>query len=321
MNPFQGLYDGCNVGTNAAKYADLPPFPRLMDIEVTSACNFRCLMCPTGNLSVTRPTGFMDPDLFKKLVDECTSHSTALRFIGWGEPTLHPSLVSFVTMANRAGLLTHVNTNGSKLTPGLAQRLIDSGLNSLKFSFQGTDRKSYRDMRGTDFFDGLLKVAAMVRDLRGTRPLPYLHLSTTVTYETGEQVAEFRKRAEPLVDAVTVGTTTFDFMDLNAVRLRPSDLAKLKRLKLFDVTRKQHPDPCPEVNDKLSIHWDGSVMVCCNAFDKEGEIGKFPEQSLTQLWRGKVMEDYRKRLAKDEYSGPLCSVCYDYMALTEQESD
>ena len=48
MNQLQPLYDGFNSGDPADKLAALPKFPLMVDIEVTSACNFRCLMCPTG---------------------------------------------------------------------------------------------------------------------------------------------------------------------------------------------------------------------------------------------------------------------------------
>ena len=40
-NPFQPIYDICNAGDSKAKFAALPPFPRLIDVEMTNTCNFR----------------------------------------------------------------------------------------------------------------------------------------------------------------------------------------------------------------------------------------------------------------------------------------
>lgn len=320
MNPFQPLYNACNTGTSADKYANLPAFPRIIDVEVTSACNFRCLMCPTGNLSLKRPAGFMSEETYDRIILQCPP-STGIRLIGWGEPLLHPLIREFVHRASGSGLdlLTHINTNGSKLDESMAEYLCSSllRLSSLKFSFQGVDRKSYAEMRNTDYFDELLAKVQMVKELRGTRPFPYLHISTSITYEDSETVAAFRERAAQLADSVTIGHTTFDYMDLKAARLRPHEVERLKQLAGLQTVEKRHPTPCPEIYDKLSIHHDGSVRVCCNDYDGITNLGNVNDTPLAEIWRHKTIEDYRKSVAKGEYTGPLCSSCYDYADLTE----
>lgn len=317
MNPFAPLYKQCNTGTNAGKYEALAPFPKIIDVELTSACNFRCKMCPTGNLSLKRPAGFMAYATWQSIVWQCWEHGAAIRMIGWGEPALHPDIYCMVSAASAKGLLTHINTNGSKLDEKLAGDLINAGLRSLKFSFQGVDRESYAEMRGTDFFDELLAKARMVKELRGTRPYPYLHISTSITYESPELVAAFRERAAQCADLVTVGNTTWDYFDSKAARLRPHELERLEQLKALSTDKKQHPSPCPEVFDKLSIHHDGSVRVCCNDFDGITNLGNVNDTPLAEIWRHPQMEEYRRRLSANEYGGPLCSSCFDYAGLTE----
>lgn len=316
LNPFDPLYKQCNSGTSADKYANLAPFPKIIDVELTSACNFRCKMCPTGNLSLTRPAGFMEANTFSTIVEQCQDHGTALRLIGWGEPLLHSRCVEMIEEASFCGLLTHINTNGSKLDQQTAKALINAELSSLKFSFQGVDRKSYEEMRGTDYFDGLLETARLVKELRGTRPSPYLHISTSITYEAPEIVAAFRERAALLADSVTIGHTTFDYMDWKAARLRPHEKELLERLAGLQTVEKRHPTPCPEIYDKLSIHFDGTVRVCCNDYDGVTNLGNVNETPLAEIWRHKQIEDYRKSVAKGEYTGPLCTNCFDYMGLT-----
>lgn len=319
MNPLQELYDGCNRGSNAAKYLELPAFPRLIDVELTSSCNFRCLMCPTGNLSLGRKAEFLPAPLWQSIIEQCEPHGTALRFIGWGEPMMHPAVVQVIYAASMAGLLTHINTNGSLLNRHLAMRLVIAGLSSIKFSFQGVNERTYEEMRRKDFFDGMLKAIGMMCDSRGEARLPYIAASTSVTYESPEMIAQFRERLEPLVDHLGIGTTTFDYMDLNAVRLKPDELALLTKLKELSTDAKAHPSPCPEVFDKLSIHADGSVVLCCNDFSGAVELGNIAKTPIVELWRHPRIEAYRERLAKDSYDAPLCRDCYDYMELTEGE--
>lgn len=313
MNPFQPLYDACNTGHAVGKYSRLPEFPRLIDLEPTNACNFRCLMCPVGNHAMTRPTGVMKRETFRRIADACIPHKTALRFIGWGEPFLNPHLLEFIGIASANGLLTHINTNGSMINYRMAEALVSSGLSSIKFSFQGVDRESYAEMRNIDFYDGLRDATAMVHRLRGNRMLPYIQVSTTTTYETEEQVRAFREAFEPICDHVSVGKTVFAHMDLKATRLRPEERETLERLAVFEPANLVHPSPCPEVYDKLTIQWDGSVRVCCNDFDGLTNLGNVMDRPLSDIWRDKTIEDYRKRLADGEYEGPLCGSCYHYM--------
>src|SRR3990172_8521773 len=147
MNLFAPLYEKCNTGTNAAKYAVLSDFPSLIDIEPSGLCNMRCVFCPTGVGALKRDQGFMKAATFEKIAVECAEHGTAIRMIGWGEPLLNPAIVWFVRRASQLGVLTHINTNASKLSRALAAQLVQAGLSSIKVSFQGADRASYREMR------------------------------------------------------------------------------------------------------------------------------------------------------------------------------
>ncbi|UTW51621.1 radical SAM protein [bacterium SCSIO 12827] len=314
-NPFKPLYESCNAGNSRKKFEELPDFPNFVDLELTNTCNFRCLMCPTGNHSLERGAGFMAEDTFRKVVDELALHNTPIRFILWGEPTLHPKFLEFLSMANERGILTHINTNGSKLTPDFIKKMIDRGIDSIKFSFQGVDRKSYHEMRNIDYFDGLIEVMKVFRDMRGDRDLPYLHASTSITYETREQVQAFRDLMKELVDAVSIGRTVFYHADLKSVRLRPSEMKILETLIEEESVVKKHPE-CPEVYDKLSINWDGSVTACCDDPNNEMVLGSLDNMSISEIWHSEKLNYYREMLAQMRHDElPRCKTCYDYQGL------
>lgn len=310
-NPLQPIYDICNAGHSKEKLAKLPEFPRLIDVEMTNTCNFRCLMCPTGNFSQKRSKGFMDEEVFYKVLEEIRPHKTPIRFIRWGEPLTHPKILDFLRACRVADVLTHINTNGSKMSEEMMDALLEIPLDSLKFSFQGVDRKSYAEMRNIDFFQDLTAIIRRLHEKRGARLKPFVQVSTTITYESKDLVQAFKAAMGPYCDSLNVGRTVLEYVDLNAVRLRPHEFEELKRLKELESVVKVHPE-CPEVFDKLSINWDGTITACCMDSDNMMVIGDIRNQTLADVWASETLNRYRAVLADMRHDDlPLCKNCYD----------
>jgi len=315
INPLQKYYDLCNCGNSKQKFLNLPAFPRLIDIELTNNCNFRCLMCPTGTLSHKRKKGFMDENILLKILDEISKYKTPLRFIRWGEPMLHPQFLSFVREANQRKTICHVNTNGSLLNEEKIEQILEIPLDSIKFSFQGVDRNSYKEMRNTDYFDDLLKKVKLLYNLRADNEYPYIHVSTTITYESKEQVISFKKNVSEFTDLVTVGRTILEHININDIKLPDKYKNTILNLKSQESVVKKYLD-CVEVFDKLSINWDGSVSACCGDYDNYMIIGDLNQSSLEEIWNSKKMNTYRKILAVNGHKRfKLCKSCFDYHEL------
>ena len=292
MNPFWSLYKECNAGPPVAD------FPIMLDLELTSSCNMRCAMCPTGLHTLGRPAGFMQEPVFAAIIEQVQERGTALRFIGWGEPMLHPQLVEFVAEASANSMSTHLNTNGTKLTRGLAGELMMAGLKSLKFSFQGVDRESYLAMRKMDHFEELLACIRMMVDVRDQRVSPWIAVSTTTTDESAERIKLFRDGMNVLVDEVSLGKTIFDFLEQDK---EPVD------------TDLVHPEPCQEIWHKLAISYTGDVRICCNDYSGVTDLGNVLTTPIAEMWHHPVLEDYRERTDAGLYDQPLCNTCYTYL--------
>jgi len=314
-NPFDPVYKTMNTMSPVDKLAAMPPFPRLMDVELTNLCNFHCLMCPVGIGTQQRPKGTMSEEIFSRVLDQAAEHGCHLRFILWGEPTLHPHWLDWMTRVVDRGLNAHFNTNGSRITEDDMRRLVDSGVQSMKFSFQGVDQKSYREMRSTDYFEELLGKVQRLYEIRGAAPSPFIHVSTTITYEGPELVRAFRDRVSAFTDKVTIGRTELGRFDASGASLSAEERALLEHMKQEDKLVRKHPR-CPEIFDKLSVYWDGRVTACCRDFDGVMLLGDIREQTLAEIWRSEKLSAYRQALARDEYDKfPLCRVCWDYHGL------
>ena len=311
VNPFQQYYDICNQQKSKEKRQHLPPMPRYMDVELTNRCNFKCYFCPTGTGQQRRETGFMSEEVFARLLEGASAYKIPLRFIRWGEPTLHRNWLEYLRRAAQAGLTVHLTTNGSLLDEQSIRALLEIPLDSIKFSFQGVDAATYREMRSRDRFEELLGTVELMHRLRGDALLPFMHISTTVTYEGAESIEAFKRRVEPFVDTCHVGRTLLEHIDPDKVRLGEEELAQLKRLQKAETLVKIHPQ-CHQVFDVLSVNWDGKVSACCRDYDELMIVGHLLEEDLQAIWTGKKLNAYRRILVDMGHDKlPLCRSCYD----------
>ena len=175
-HPLKPFYDVIDTGNPKEKWERLPEFPRIIELEITNHCNFQCVMCKTGNGQAKRDRGYMSEEIYQKLIDELAGmeSQTAIKFVGQGEPTLHPAFLTYVMKAKEKGIVCHLTNNGSMMNDQFMEELIDTGIDSVKFSFQGVSRDGYKLLRIRDDFEELLGKIEKLYKLRGERQYPFI---------------------------------------------------------------------------------------------------------------------------------------------------
>lgn len=129
---------------------DQPPMPKNMMVELSNVCNHACLFCTSPNM--TRKISRIDSGLLKRIMrDARDSGVEEIGFYTTGEPFMHKSLESFVHDASELGFsYIYISTNGALATPERAKRVMDAGLNSIKFSINADSRETYKLIHGSD---------------------------------------------------------------------------------------------------------------------------------------------------------------------------
>lgn len=61
----------------------LPYLPNALWTELTNVCNLRCIMCP-NSVRAQKKSGFMDIELYKKIIDEAKVFVLPSYEEGWG---------------------------------------------------------------------------------------------------------------------------------------------------------------------------------------------------------------------------------------------
>ncbi len=307
-NPFRKIYDGKDFKTVLRHKEQLPSFPYLIDIELTNYCNLKCIFC--GQQSMKRPKGFMSEEIFKKIVDECFQFGTPIRFIRWGEPFLHPKIIDFFKYAKSKGLLVHVTNNGLAIKEGQMKAIVDLGVDSLIFSFQGATKEQYELMRNNKRYDELKANILQVVKVRGSKGKPFIHISNTVTNESKAEIENFISNWGRIVDSIGFGKTNLYHSSSHQIKSFET-IGKLELLKKQETITKYYR-PCAEVYQKLSVDWDGKVTCCCGDFDNFLVVGNINESRLSSIWNNsKELKIFRGLLDKNLHRClTLCSTCY-----------
>ena len=133
--------------------------PMTISIEPTTACNLRCPECPSGLRAFSRPTGNLKQDFFRKTIDELHEQLIYLIFYFQGEPYINPGFLDMVKYAKDKGIYTITSTNGHFLNDANAKKTIESGLDRMIISVDGTTQETYENYRKEGNLESVLQGA------------------------------------------------------------------------------------------------------------------------------------------------------------------
>lgn len=316
INRLKEIYKTIDGGEAQEKIKNLPRFPKIIEFEVTNHCNFQCLMCKTGMATSTRERGYMTDEIFHAVINEIKDYPIALKFVGQGEPDLHPKLMEYIRIAKENDIVVHLTTNGSLLDESKMMELIDAELDSIKFSFQGVDAEGYKQLRQKDNYEELLHKIELLYKLRGDKEFPYITIGTSVTSESEEKVMAFRNRCEHICDKVEVGITTLESIDLDKIQSEDAR-NEIRKIQEHQNRIKRRYVCCPQIFDTIAVRWNGDITACCADSDGVMTLGNIKLKSILECWNSPLENKYREILSKCEYDKlELCKDCYDVYGWT-----
>lgn len=174
--------------------------PIAISVEPTTSCNLRCPQCPSGLRSFTRPTGMLDPQLFESVIDQLHQTLLYLTFYFQGEPYLNPHFLAMVKYAAQKNIYTATSTNGHYLDDENAKKTVESGLDRLIISIDGTTQQSFSKYRiGGDLEKvrtGIKNLVRWKKDLKSATP--FIVLQFIVFRHNEYQIEEIKSMARLL---------------------------------------------------------------------------------------------------------------------------
>ncbi len=297
--------------TGRAKHFGMPVS---ISFEPTTSCNLRCPECPSGLRSFTRPTGMLQNDLFKSTIDELESTLLYLTFYFQGEPYLHPNFLDLVKYASGKKIYTATSTNAHYLTEEQAKKTVESGLDRLIISIDGTTQETYQSYRVGGNLNKVLEGAARVvkwkKELKSKTP--FIVFQFLVVKPNEHQLAEVKLLAKTLgVDDVAFKTAQiYDYE--HGSPLIPENERYSRYQKSIDGTytiKNQLLNHCWKMWNSCVITWDGKVVPCCFDKDAHHQLGDVSVQSFSNLWKSEPYQQFRQSLLKSRSEIEMCKNC------------
>ncbi len=268
--------------------------PLCFDIEVASVCDLACPFC--YRQYVATPDKIMTKELAFKLIDQASELNVPSMKFNWrGEPLLNPALSLIIEYAKKKGVLeTIINTNATVLDEKISEKIINSGLDLMIYSFDGGNKETYEKMRPGRFkknsFENIYKNISNFNKIRKKlkSPFPRTKIQMILTDETRKAKDEYFELFKDIVDDVSVKQYTErggDLIDLNKnfeTRIKKNKNTLIKKYgKNATLLKDSKNDiyisngrlPCEQPFQRVLTTYDGKVGMCCYDWGATHTVG------------------------------------------------
>ena len=289
-------------------------WPMSLSVEPTTSCNLRCPECPSGLRSFTRPTGMLEVDTLKRLLNEIGQHLVYLNLYFQGEPYLHPDMNELVRIGAAHGLYTSTSTNAHFLRPERCAEIVQSGLSRLIVSIDGMTQETYASYRVGGQLDKVLEGTRNMVEARRANggQGPHLVWQFLVVGPNEHEVDTIEQHAKRIgVDELVIKTAQID---------QPEDghplLTESPELRRYDrdtagewFLRNPLADECWRMWHGCVMTWDGKVVPCCFDKDAHHTMGSIGEQAFKDIWFSPKYEAFRAQIFSNRSALEMCQNC------------
>ena len=311
-------------------------FPFRMNVELTSACNLRCPMCPQATVqNITRV--YLDLDRMDQ-IGPALRYAEQVSLVGFGETFLHRDFRSFLKRVKRPGACVRIITNGVLLTRDLAFFLVAHQLDELWVSIDAVTPQTYRTVRGADCLEKIKANLRHLNDLKRTTEseLPALSFTFVAMASNIDELPDYVRMARDFgavavhVNYVIVyhesmtNESLFYEPEKANRRLREARQAaeelgiEFHAPDAFDLSKHAKSPPtedsaalrqayrrCREPWEFAYFSCTGHVVPCCT---EHARLGDLKERAFEDVWDSPAYRAYRRRLSTDNPS-KFCRNC------------
>ena len=298
--------------------------PLLASIAITYRCNQKCSYCELpqrADIKRELPTA-----RFKQIIDQLIELDvSSISFTG-GDPLLRKDVPELISYISEKGISTNLTTNGMVMSPGLAETLIYSGLNSIGISLDSTDPDYVNKTRGTPHaYDAAVNAIKIMAEAKADKhsDTPNVTVSTVITSKNCSNVEELVPFVKDMgANAISFGgvQVNFSFSEEAALKKHLGDknllgaaLGRIVEMRKHDgfidnsnrylkhlksYLTDSYPDiKCYAGYHSILIDCYGNIFPCYQFYENNNSISHIDKiNSIKEFWYSHQYEEVRKKL-------------------------
>jgi len=295
--------------------------PYLLIIDPCNYCNLRCPLCATGNGSLGRTQAMMSLECFKQYFDPMAPYLFEAYMHNWGESLMNKEVYKMIAHAQASNVGTNLSTNFSETTERDLEQLLDSGLEYLIVSLDGTSAESYLKYRVRGKFDNVISNLQKIIELREKRNLkrPVVEWQFIVMKQNEHEIPEAERLAKEF------GVDLLRFIPVGLPYATNAEERQAYADEWFPLTveGREHapegveqqfgqankPSPCFYLYRSMVVNPDGGVSPCCVVNHQDKDFGRLPTADIGAFWNNPNYVTARSLFSPDNASNPVSTVC------------
>lgn len=281
-------------------YSLKPPFPKTnFLIELSNACNHACIFCTHQKMK--RPVGKINRELAYNILQQAYDLGTReVGFYATGEPFIVPELPEYIAKAKEIGYTyVYLTSNGALATPERIRRVIDAGLDSIKFSINAPQKKLYKFIHGRDDFDTVMANLKYLNEYREISGKNYkIYVTGILTKFTEHLQDKYFEVFDGLADQVV----------FKYVYNQGGYMPEIEKYLRCD-SDKEERRRCNLPFDAISVTQEGYLSVENADYENMLIVADLNKVSLKDGWYGEKMQEIRRKFMEDDLTGTLCDGC------------
>jgi len=297
-----------------------PKIPRVVDIEISTACNLKCKMCKREKFDFGDK--FIPLETFKKIIDELPSQVSLISFGGYGEMLMHPQFFDMVKYVKDKGLLTETTSNGTLLyNDEKIMKLLNSGLDNLRISIDHVRNPTEEKDIGHVFSEKLLQNLKRLSILRREKKSKiHLGINTVVHKGNIDEILDIIRFAQDLefdrVELIRLDTCMNRaertlhsekeraiYKNIEKMQKTIEVVTPLNRFAKWRRLYNIRQEFCPFRFESAHIRLNGQVTPCAFGFATHN-FGNIHKTRLKDIWQSKKFRDIR-----NNDKNPVCNSC------------
>jgi hypothetical protein len=264
--------------------------PEYIQIETTVLCNADCEFCTQKK--VKRMPKIMEEHVWKKIIDDTRGMGITYRPFLLNEPFTDrrmPDICKYIKKDSTAKI--EFNTNAELLTPELADKMLEIGVDIIRFSLDGCYKQEYiKRRRGLDFDVVNRNAEYFCKKAKGTSTFTEVRMINFPGSEAEQEL--FIEKWTPLASKVLI-----------------TDLYRYP----WDGQTESLLKPCRKIEKEMFFYVDGRATLCCWDTNERAVIGDAKKEAVIDIWNGETLKKHRELLDQGQRDKiHLCSRCDAY---------